>query len=314
MGKIHVLLKEHGKQGALELGLPRNVVETAAAYMTHESSDTEFLYSGFALAGLPHKRLKDDAVWQVATDHATLIVQPGMKANPGGAPIPVGVPYGSRARLICLYLQSTALRTGGREVPLGDSLSDWMRRMSIPIGGKSMNMVRDQAERIARCRLSFEVRSGGRRGLMNQNIMDAALFLDEEGSSSKAFLERAVLSEGFFNALTKHPVPIEESAIVALSNNSMAMDIYCWLAYRLHALDAEKPTHISWPSLHLQFGAGIKRVRDFRSLFKSALELALSTYPDARIEDNPRGLVLYKSKPPVLPKVATLALVKSQAA
>ena len=37
----------------------------------------------------------------------------------------VGVPYGSRARLILLFLQSEALRTGGREIELGRSLRAW---------------------------------------------------------------------------------------------------------------------------------------------------------------------------------------------
>jgi len=33
-----------------------------------------------------------------------------------------------------------------------------------------------------------------------------------------------------------HPVPIEENAIAMIANNSMAIDVYCWLAYRLHSL------------------------------------------------------------------------------
>jgi hypothetical protein len=67
---------------------------------------------------------------------------------PNGPPVRVGVPYGSRARLILIYLQSEALRTNSREVELGRSLRVWLGRMGIPIGGKSMAEVRDQAERI----------------------------------------------------------------------------------------------------------------------------------------------------------------------
>src|SRR5215208_4345533 len=37
------------------------------------------------------------------------------------------------ARLILIYLQSEALRTGSREVVLGKSLRDWMSRMGIPV-------------------------------------------------------------------------------------------------------------------------------------------------------------------------------------
>ena len=57
------------------------------------------------------------------------------------------MPYGSRARLIILYLQSEALKTNSREVELGKTLHAWLKRLDIPIGGKSMAAVRDQAER-----------------------------------------------------------------------------------------------------------------------------------------------------------------------
>lgn len=310
MTQLHKLLSEHGKQGVLELGLyNRAVVESAATYMAVEESDIGFLYSGFAQAALPHRRLKDDATWQVRTDYATLLIQPGLRATRVGDPVPVGVPFGSRARLICLYLQSTALRTRSREVELGRSLHDWLKRMNIPVGGKSMQQVRDQAERIARCRMSFEVQQGGRTGLVNQSIMDDAIFLNEDqDGKSTGFLERACLSESFYRQLQRHPVPIEEAAIFSLSNNSMAMDVYCWLAYRLHSLRPDKSTPISWKALHLQFGTAFGQLKDFRPTFRSNLSLALSVYPGAKVEEDGRGLQLHHSRPPIAPKVVSIKL------
>ena len=90
-----------------------------------------------AQAALPHKRLPDDAHWQVQTDRVTLIVQPGLRAIQGGEAVSVGVPYGSRARLILLYLQTEAVKSSSREVELGRSLHMWLTRLEIPIGGKS---------------------------------------------------------------------------------------------------------------------------------------------------------------------------------
>jgi Plasmid encoded RepA protein len=89
----------------------------------------------------------------------------------------VGVPYGSRARLILLYLQSEALRNKSRDIELGRSLHAWLGRLGTPIGGKSFRDVREQADRLSRCRLTFHVQQGGRSGLINQNIVDAAMFV-----------------------------------------------------------------------------------------------------------------------------------------
>ena len=59
---------------------------------------------------------------------------------------PIGVPYGSIARMILLYLQTQAVRTRSREVELGASMNAWLTAMGIPIGGKT---VPDRAGAIA---------------------------------------------------------------------------------------------------------------------------------------------------------------------
>ncbi len=301
MGTVHDILESNGRQATLQFDFDRQVVEAAASYMADEDGGVGFLYSGWCQAALPHRRLPDSKGWQVSGDRFCLIVEPGMRRGLGGEPVHVGVPFGSRARLILIYLQSEALRTGGREVVLGTSLRDWLERMKIPVGGKNLAIVREQTERISRCRLTFEVRQGNRIGLANQNIMDSAIFLEpaEAEIQSSLFAQTARLSEPFFEGLKKHPVPIEEAAIGAVSNNSIAIDIYVWLAYRLHSLS--KPTSISWRALKGQFGAGFAEMRNFKTKFLPNLRLALAVYPAARVDedDQGRGLVLHPSKPPV---------------
>ena len=305
MAEIHRLLEEHGKQAVLQLDVDRRIVEAAAGYMSAEESEVGFLYSGWAQSALPHKKLADDANWQVHTDHVSLVVQPGVRPSLTGDAIPIGVPYGSRARLIILYLQSEALKTHSREVELGKTLHAWLRRLEIPIGGKSMAAVKDQAERISRCRMSFQVKQGTRTGLVNQSILDTAMFIEDDSTQGSLFIEKAKLSEMFFEQLKKHPVPIEENAIAMIANNSMAIDVYCWLAYRLHSLSV--PKLVTWKALHAQFGRGLARLDHFRWYFTQNVNLALAVYPDAKVDVDSRGLVLNPSRPPVAPKVVSLA-------
>lgn len=301
MGTVHDILEAKGKRQALLSGLDRREIEAAAAYMADEDSGIGFLYSGWCQAALPHRRLEDSQGWQVSGERVVLIVEPGMRSGPAGKPVHVGVPYGSRARLIMLYLQSEALRTGSREIELGKSLRDWLTRLGIPVGGKSVEAVREQAERISRCKLSFEVKAGISKGLMNQTIVDTAIFLDlDDETQGSLFVERARLSEGFFEQLKRHPVPLEEPAIRAVNNNSMALDLYAWLAYRLHALKG--PTPVSWRALKPQFGMGFGRMDNFRARFLDNLKLALAVYPAARVEVDEAGLILHPSRPPVSPK------------
>lgn len=308
MAAIHQLLLDLGREEALKRDIDRRVVEAAASYLASEDAEIGYLYSGWAQAALPHKRLADDALWQIKNNHVTLIVQPGVRAVEDGPPVSVGVPFGSRARLILLYLQSEALRTSSREIELGRSLHAWLRRLGIPIGGKSMKDVRDQAERVSRCRMSFQIKQGNKEGLVNQSILDTAMFVDDgEGGRGSMFIETAKLSEMFFDQLKRHAVPIDEAAVRQIANNSMALDVYCWLAYRLHSLPA--PTHVSWAALYAQFGQGYARRDHFRGKFKETLELAMSVYPDADVTPSERGLLLKPSRPPVAGKGARLSLV-----
>ncbi len=308
MGIVHRLLEKHGKHQALQMveaEFDRRAVEAASQYMGDEDGGIGFIFSGWAQAALPHRRLAADAAWQLQTERVTLLVEPGRRPVQGGEAQWVGVPFGSRARLIMLYLQSEALRTKSREVELGRSLNAWLVRLGIPVGGKSFKDVREQAERISRCRLTFHVQTGSKQGLVNQNIVDTAMFMHEsDPDQGSFFLETAKLSETFFEQLQKHPLPLEEAAIRAINNNSMALDLYCWLAYRLHVLTG--PRLITWKALHAQFGGGFVRLDHFRAKFLENLDLAMAVYPDAKVTPDTKGLVLRPSRPPVAPRVVAV--------
>jgi hypothetical protein len=139
-------------------------------------------------------------------------------------------------------------------------------------------------------------------GLVNQSIVDSAIFLEDVDNSrqGRLNLETAKLSEGFFEQLKRHSVPLEEAAIRALANNSAALDVYVWLAYRLHALPG--PKLVSWSALKAQFGAGFRELYHFKNRWPSALQLALAVYPAANVAIEETGITLRPSRPPVASK------------
>jgi hypothetical protein len=306
MGTVHRLLAEKGKQKAIASGeLDREIVEAAARYMSDEESGLGFVYSGWTQCALPHRRLKDDEPWTVASERVRLVVQPGLRPiGDDGLLESVGVPFGAHARLILLFLQTEALRTGSREVELGASLRQWMSRLGIQPGGSAFRSVREQAERISRCRLSFHISGSGRTSaLVNQSVVDKALFIEESDDhrQGRLSLEVAKLSEGYFEQLRRHPVPLEEAAIRSLANNSAAMDAYIWLAYRLHSLKGD--TAVTWKALKAQFGTNYRELYHFKSKWPKSLLLAMAVYPDAKVDITDQGVVLKPSRPPVAPKL-----------
>src|SRR5215213_6965851 len=264
---LHQLVLLHGREMAREM-VPeerRPLVDIAAEVLADDAQRIGISYAGFALTALPHKRLADDAVWEKRGHRVTLLVEPGrMKAARNAQPKLFGVPYGARARMILLYLQTQAVRTSSREVELGRSMRDWLGRMGMAWGGETGKALREQAARIAACSLKFYWEGDSSSGFDKGGFVRSGLRFHraaDDDRQTDLWEDRVVLDEVFYEALRKHPVPLREAALRELADRSLSLDIYIWLAYRLHTLD--KPTPVRWAALTEQFGGGYARQRDF---------------------------------------------------
>lgn len=299
MGTVHQLILQHGVERARKAAQgdknERLCVEAAYGVMSDEEGRIGVAHAGFAMTALPHKRITD-AVWERDGGQVKLLVESGLDSQK----CHIGIPYGSIARMILLYLQTQAVRTRSREVELGASMNAWLTAMGIPVGGKTYQIVREQSRRISRCRLTFFRRSGGAELVTNGAfVRDAILPIDPNAPEQlPLWQERVRLDEGFYQSLIEHPLPLREAAIREISSRSMAIDLYVWLAYRLHALS--NPVDLSWEALRRQFGEGYNELRFFRRDILPPLRLALAVYPEARLAiDEKTGLTLFPSPPPI---------------
>ncbi len=304
MADIHDLLRVHGPDKALERATSprdRRLTQIAQEMLREESQAIGITYSGFCMTALPHKRLPDDEIWRRGSGNISLLIEP-VRVHGQGEPRYLGVPYGSRARLILLYLQTEAVKNASREVELGRSMRDWLQRMDIGIGGKTYKDVREQASRIGACRLTFKWQAeDGRSSAWDHDHIIKGGFafhdLGEDDRQGSLWNETVRLGETFYEELQRHPVPVFEPALRHIANQSLTIDIYVWLAYRLHCL--ARPTAVSWLSLREQFGPTYTNLRAFRQRFVQGLELALAVYPQAKVGVTARGLELHPSPPPV---------------
>ena len=299
LGDVHRLVLVHGREKARDM-LPaqrRSLADIAAEVMADEEQRIGISYTGFCLTALPHKRLDDATPWEKHGHKVTLLVEPGRLRTAGRTKI-YGVPYGARARMILLYLQTQAVRTSSREMALGRSMRDWMERMGLAVGGETARALREQATRISACSLKFFWEDGSADGFERGAIVRSGLrFHAEDATQGSLWEDRVVLDETFYTALRDHPVPLLESAIRQLRDRSMSLDIYVWLAWRCHQL--RRATPITWTSLHSQFGGGYKAIRQFKPKFIEALAAAAAAYPESRIDIEDTGVILNPARPPI---------------
>src|ERR1700712_4211938 len=153
MADVHQLIIRDGISEARRQAATKHerlLVEAAYQVLSEDAEKMGFTYSGFALTSLPHKP-QTELVWRREGHNLILLLESGRDSSGK----PVGLPYGSYARFILLFLQSEAVKTGSREIELGRSMRVWLGTMGLSIGGMTYRMVTEQARRISSCRLQF---------------------------------------------------------------------------------------------------------------------------------------------------------------
>jgi hypothetical protein len=227
-----------------------------------------------------------------------------MLANPQA-----GLPYGTVPRLMLAWLATEAVTTQSRELELGNSLSDFMRQLDmVPTGGRwgSITRLKSQTRRLfssfIQCTYIGKDEKGHvQEAIQNMVIADSANLWWEPKDANQAslFASTVTLSESFYSEIVCNPVPVDLRALKALKKSPMALDIYCWLTYRMSYL--KKPTTIPWAGLQAQFGAGYPDTgqgqRDFKKKFLLHMKKVLTVYPEARAGEGVSGLLIRPSKP-----------------
>lgn len=219
---------------------------------------------------------------------------------------PTGLPYGSLPRLVIAFIVTEAIRKKTREVHLGETLSEFLTRIGFGrTGGKNgtITRLRKQLNSLFTCFISctsnWKHKGGGNiKSIANMLIADEAdlwwdphTLYDESGE----FCSYVILSESFYNAINKAPIPVDFNAVLKLKQSPMAVDIYCWATYRMCYCHSR--TFIPWEDLALQFGSIESNLRKFKFRFKKHLVSVQKIYPDFKCDtSDPKGLVIFPSK------------------
>lgn len=206
--------------------------------------------------------------------------------------------------LSCLPVAGQKNKT--REVHLGETLSEFLTRIGLGrTGGKNgtITRLRKQLNSLFTCFISctsnWKHKGGGNiKSIANMLIADEAdlwwdphTLYDESGE----FCSYVILSESFYNAINKAPIPVDFNAVLKLKQSPMAVDIYCWATYRMCYCHSR--TFIPWEDLALQFGSIESNLRKFKFRFKKHLVSVQKIYPDFKCDtSDPKGLVIFPSK------------------
>lgn len=274
--------------------LDKLITESLAieAESAKEASALGFMTRALVQATMPHSK-------QVGTEFTR---KNGLFTLTILAPEKIGLPYGSIPRLLIAWLTTEAVRTRQRHIVLGDSLSKFMGNLDLlPTGGKlgTITRLKDQMCRLFSSSIKCFYENEDVWSVKNIEVIeDANLWWNpKKPEQSTLFESTLTLSERFFTETINSPVPVDMRALKLLSQSPLALDIYCWLTYRMSYL--KHPTKIPWGALCTQFGSDYGRERDFKKRFTNHLRKVCVFYQEAKLEVEDEWLILYPSKPHV---------------
>jgi replication initiator protein len=282
--------------------IKKRLVEAAAAQIERPDDPRKLLYQHtvFCQTALPYRDAGDDTrIWERSNGDVHLMVKAGHAMHPEERRlVPIGLPFGPKCRLVLMYINQLALIQKTPHIEAEDSLTAFVRRvMKLDPMGRNIRMVKEQLARLACSDITLGTINDDPAGTNASTdqvhiIRHFNVWFPKDERQRVLWPSTIDLSLDYFESLMNHAVPLDEAHIAALSHSGMALDIYSWLAQRLHRIPLNKPAFISWTALHGQFGQGYtgdQAVKKFRSIFRVALKEVLSVYRTARIDDEELG-------------------------
>lgn len=281
------------------------LIEDALAIEATEAKEAGalgFMARALVQATLPHSNPGDVNAWGRENGAFSMVMQPGI-IQKNGELKSIGLPYGSIPRLVLAWITTEAVKTKSRELILGNSLSQFMHALDIvPTGGRwgSIDRLKTQMKRLFSASISCTYEDGDNWGIRKATPVERAdLWWDPKNPNQATVWESSLLlTESFFTEIIDRPVPIDMRALKSLKKSPMALDIYCWLTYRMSYL--HKKTGIPWQALAAQFGSNYANdaqgIRNFKRHFIDQLKKVNCVYPDIKIDYDSSSLILMPSK------------------
>ena len=261
--------------------------------------DRGFLGRTMALCSLPRSNPGNRLQYKRVNGPFTLYMIAG-----GGSKLP----FGTNPRLILAWVCTEVVRTGSRNLVLGRSLSEFMRKLGIAsTDGRTQARLRNQMERLFNCSVSMIYKDTNRRSRANAVLADLTDFWWNPKHPDQAGLweSKVRLSESFFNEIVSHPVPLDLTTLKVLKRSPLGLDLYLWLTYRIFALTT--PQRLSWQQMYRQFGAHPDKASDkrtvdnFRTKCLRELKKIKLAWPDLNYTTPPGLLILHPSIPHISP-------------
>jgi hypothetical protein len=223
-------------RGHLSL-VQRRVLRAHIEIESQDASQVLYQHTVLCQTVMPYRNPGEDArLWHRVQGNAHLEIQAGRALHPEKREfVDIGLPFGPKPRLILYYLNAEALRTRSPLIEVQDSLTAFVRHIGLDSKGRNMTIIKDQLTRLSAADFRLGYINGNDATTVKASIIKGfRLWLPKDDRQRVLWPSTVQFSTEYFEDLMCHAVPLNETAVASLSHSAMALDIYAWLAQRLH--------------------------------------------------------------------------------
>ena len=273
--------------------------------------DLGFMARLLALCSLPRTNPGDRKEYKRVNGPYTLY----MNATGGNK-----LPFGNLPRLLLAWVCTEAVRTQSRELILGHSLAEFMRKLDIlssDSGGSwgIRTRLKNQMDRLFHASVQLIYENERSKAAISSFVADRTEFWWDPKRPDEPMLweSKIYLGEAFFNEIIRHPVPIDMNILKAIKRCSLGLDLYLWIVYRTFSLT--RPQRITWRQMYYQFGTDSSKasdkfiVRNFRQNVLRELNKIKLAWPELNYA-TAKGTLILSPSIPSIPPTGRLQLVK----
>ena len=204
-----------------------------------------YQHTVFCQTSLPYRDPGEEArTWERLNGDVHLKILAGEAMHPDQSRlVPVGLPFGPKCRMVLMHINQRALVTESPHIEIEDTLSKFVRHvLKLDPKGRNLRIVKDQLARLSASSIRLGIVRDGHALTVNSQIVTAFdVWFPKDDRQRVLWPSTVSLSLDYFQSLITHAVPLEETHIAALSHSALALDIYAWLAQRLHRVPETSP-------------------------------------------------------------------------
>ena len=225
----------------------------------------------------------------------------------------LGLPWGTKPRLILAHLNAEALRRQSPVIEVESSLSAFVKRIRGFQRRAGNSGFQRPAFPFVGCHLSGLPRHAASRAFqMNSQVVTAFELWPELDERQRVLWPSTIqLSLDYFNSLQEHAVPLNEADLAALAHSALCIDLYCWLAQRLHRVIGHGPPSSSGRRSSSNLAPTTGAWRTSKRFFRKGTSASPGALQDRAVLDlDDHGITLHNSLPPVTKRLVSLPRIE----